>query len=106
MTTGLTREQTIAALQRMVRQLNHAIDTNEWDLHTVRVLHLAEQISDWMDSRPRRWALPDEPDCPVRDASGWLWEHTDATDAPWQSGRIATTWPMLLTRGPLTEETP
>lgn len=57
-------------------------------------------------SEPRTWTLPAEPDCPVRDAVGWVWEPTDDPDAPWQSGRIATTWPMVLTRGPLTEVKP
>ena len=55
---------------------------------------------------PRTWTLPAEPDCLVRDNKGWLWTPTTNPDTPWQSGRIATTWPMLLTRGPLTEEKP
>lgn len=57
---------------------------------------------------PRIWSLPAEPDCPVRDTAGWVWEPDSGDeDAPWQSksGRVATTWPMLLTRGPLTEVT-
>jgi hypothetical protein len=55
---------------------------------------------------PRHWVLPDEPTCNVRDAEGRVWEHTDDPDAPWQSGRICTTWPIVLSLGPLTEEKP
>ncbi len=103
MTPTLTRDQTIATLRAMVRKLDAAIESNEWDLETIRILGLAEDITAWLDSRPRTWRLPAEPDCPVRDAEGRVWEHTNDPDTPWQSGRIATTWPMVLARGPLTE---
>ncbi len=103
-TSVLTREQTITTLRAMVRKLDAAVKSNEWDLETVRILGLAEDITAWLDSRPRTWRLPAEPDCPVRDAEGRVWERTEDPDVPWQIGRIATTWPMLLTRGPLTEE--
>ena len=102
----LTRDEVTAALRTMIRKLNAAVESNEWDLETIRILGLAEDIAAWMDSRPRTWALPDEPTGKVRDAEGWMWEYTGDPDAPWQSGRICTTWPMVLTRGPLTEVKP
>lgn len=61
-----------------------------------------------MTGQPRTWTLPTEPDCPVRDAHDWLWTHNDDPHTPWESDlgsrRVCTTWPLLLTRGPLTEE--
>lgn len=53
----------------------------------------------------RTWVLPQEADCPVRDAEGRRWARTGQSDAPWRSGRTCVSWLVLLALGPLTEET-
>jgi hypothetical protein len=105
-TDNLTREQTITALRAMVRKLNAAVESNEWDLETVRILGLAEDITAWLDSRPRTWRLPAEPDCPVRDAEGWAWHRTSPKGLWVNEWGMDVAWSFLLTRGPLTEEKP
>lgn len=106
MTAEMTREETIAVLRTMLSRLDASLASGTWTPEAVAVQDLAEEIGGWLNTRPRRWVLPAEPDCAVQDPEGRTWEPTDDPDAPWQSGRIATTWPMVLTRGPLTEVTP
>jgi hypothetical protein len=109
-TTTTDREQVLAVLRHMVRRLNGALESGEWDLEVVRILNLAEEISDWhaawKANQPRTWALPAEPGqevIRVRDAVGRVHTRVRASSF-WSDGDVHRHWEDLLCdHGPLAD---
>ncbi len=117
-TTPISRDETIAALRKMIRKLDAAAESGEWTLDTARMVRLAEDITAWMDARPRRWEMPAEPGpevTHVRDNAGRVWrcpalgyENPDQWAGYWRTldNQLAKDWPGLVSGfGPLTDVT-